>query len=266
MKISAVVLTKNEEKNIERCLRSISFCDEIIIIDDYSIDNTLKKIQNLKSKILIFQRKLNNDFAQQRNFGLSKVSNDWILFVDADEEVSEELRNGINSLDPHLPGYRTVPGLHGNDTSAYFLRRRDYFWNQEMKFGEVKKVREQGIVRLVKKNSGKWMGRVHEEFKIKNLELRIGKLNGFINHYPHQTLKEFINDINNYSSTRAEELFNRGIRTNVLEIIFFPFGKFIYNYFLNIGFLDGPAGFTYAFMMSFHSFLVRAKLYQLTRK
>ena len=260
MKITAVVLTKNEEKNIERCLKSIGFCDEIIVVDDYSTDKTVEIVHKInvgvghdRPVIKIFKKQLKKDFAEQRNFGLNKVSNEWILFVDADEEVSEELKKEIVLL------------FHGSivKENAFLIKRRDYFWNQELKFGEIKKVRNQGIVRLVKKNSGTWMGSVHEVFyTAKN----IGQLNGFINHYPHPTSKEFINDINYYSSIRAEELFNRGVKTNIFEIIFFPFGKFIYNYFLNFGFLDGPAGFTYAFMMSFHSFLVRAKLYQLTNK
>ncbi len=261
MKISAIVLTKNEEKNIERCLKSLDFCDEIIVVDDYSGDKTVEIVHKVNVGVghdrpvyKIFEKHLSNDFASQRNFGLSKVSNDWILFVDADEEVARELMNEINRLDPRL---------HGDDANAYFIKRRDYFWNQELKFGEVKKVRNLGIVRLVKKNSGTWMGTVHEAFHTAN---KVSQINGFLNHYPHPTLKEFINDINYYSSIRAEELFNRGVKTNIFEIIFFPFGKFIYNYFLNFGFLDGPAGFTYAFMMSFHSFLVRAKLYQLTNK
>jgi len=255
MKLTAVILTKNEEKNIERCLKSIDFCDEIIVVDDFSTDKTINIIHNVGNKNLcsVHKRKLNNDFAQQRNFGLNKVSNEWILFVDADEEVTDELRKEI---------HRNFQFLIFN-FQAYSIKRRDYFWDQELKFGEVKKVRDQGIVRLVKKNSGQWMGSVHEVFyTAKN----IGQLNGFINHYPHPTLKEFINDVNYYSSIRSEELFNRGIKTNIFEIIFFPMVKFIYNYFLNLGFLDGPAGFTYAFMMSFHSFLVRAKLYQLINK
>ena len=255
MKISAIVLTKNEEKNIERCLKSLDFCDEIIIVDDYSTDKTIEIINNVGNKNLcsVHKRQLNNDFASQRNFGLSKANNEWILFVDADEEVSKELKKEIVSL------------FHGSivKTNAFNLRRRDYFWNQELRYGEVKKVREQGIARLVRKNAGTWMGSVHEVF---HTAKNIGQLYGFLNHYPHPTLKEFISDVNNYSSIRAEELFKRGVKTNIFEIIFFPFGKFIYNYFLNFGFVDGPAGFTYAFMMSFHSFLVRAKLYQLTRK
>jgi glycosyltransferase involved in cell wall biosynthesis len=255
MKITAVILTKNEEKNIERCLKSINFCDQIIIIDDYSEDKTLEIIRNVGNKNLcsVHKRKLNDDFASQRNFGLSKASNDWVLFIDADEVMSEELKKEIVSL------------FHGSivKKNAFYLRRRDYFWEQELRFGEIRKVRNRGIVRLVKKNSGQWMGTVHEVFYTAN---KVGQLNGYLNHYPHPTLKEFINDINYYSSIRAEELFNRGVKTNILEIIFFPFGKFIYNYFLNLGFLDGPAGFTYAFMMSFHSFLVRTKLFQLTKQ
>jgi len=258
MNLSAVVLTKNEEKNIERCLKALDFCNEIIVVDDYSTDNTKNQIskiknQNDKLNIKILNNNLNNDFAQQRNFGLLKSSNDWVLFIDADEEVSKELKKEIVSL------------FHGSivKTNAFNLRRRDYFWNQELRYGEVKKVREQGIARLVRKNAGTWMGSVHEVF---HTAKNIGQLYGFLNHYPHPTLKEFISDVNNYSSIRAEELFKRGVKTNIFEIIFFPFGKFIYNYFLNFGFVDGPAGFTYAFMMSFHSFLVRAKLYQLTRK
>jgi len=256
MKLSAVVLTKNEEKNIEKCLKSIDFCDEIIVVDDYSTDKTLEEIQklevksqNYKSKVKIFKKQLNKDFAFQRNYGLSKATNEWILFIDADEEISENLKLEIKNLKFNF--------------DAYYFKRQDIFWGKTLKYGEIRKARNQGIVRLVKKNSGTWMGTVHEVFHTAN---KVGQINGFLNHYPHPTLKEFINDINYYSFIRTEELFSRGTKTNIFEIIFFPFGKFIYNYFLNLGFLDGPAGFTYAFMMSFHSFLVRAKFYQLTNK
>ena len=258
MKITAVVLTKNEEKNIQRCLKSIDFCDEIIIVDDYSTDNTKDQIskiknQNDKLNIKIFEKHLNKDFASQRNFGSSKATNDWILFIDADEEISQTLKKEIISL------------FHGSIISkdSFYLRRRDYFWEKELKHGEVGHIRQIGLVRLIQKNSGKWLGSVHEVFHTAN---NPGRLKGYLDHYPHATLKEFINDINYYSTIRSEELFNRGTKTNIFEIVIFPFGKFIYNYFLNFGFLDGPAGFTYAFMMSFHSFLVRTKLYQLINK
>jgi glycosyltransferase involved in cell wall biosynthesis len=247
MKITAVVLTKNEDKNIKRCLQSLDFCDEVIVIDDFSTDKTVELIKNPKVKVL--KRKLNNDFAQQRNYGLEKASNNWVLFIDADEELTDELKSEIKNLK--------------FQSEAYYIKRQDIFWGKTLRYGEVRQMRLSGLIRLIRKGSGLWMGDVHEVF---HTAKNYGSLNGFINHYPHPTLKEFINDVNYYSSIRAEELFNHGVKTNILEIMFLPSGKFIYNFFLNLGFLDGPAGFTYAFMMSFHSFLVRAKLYQLTNK
>lgn len=252
MDISAVVLTKNEEKNIERCLKSLSFCDEIVIVDDYSEDKTLEivhEVLKVHKVYKVIQRKLNNDYASQRNFGLSKSTNEWVLSIDADEVVTDELKFEIRNTK--------------FEKDAYYLRRQDYFWNNELKFGEVKKIRNSGLIRLVKKNSGKWMRNVHEVF---HTAKNTGRLNNFVNHYPHPSLEEFIFDINRYSDIRAEELYSRGLKSNVFQIVFFPFLKFIYNYFFNLGFLDGPAGFVYAFMMSFHSFLVRAKLYQLINK
>lgn len=246
--LSVVILTKNEEKNIERCLKSVVFCDEVIIVDDNSTDKTLELAKKLSKKSKIFQRALNNDFAAQRNFGLSKATGDWVLFIDADEEVSKELQDEMVSL-------RQPRRL----TEAYYINRRDFFWGKELKYGETKTVREKGIIRLVKRNSGKWLGDVHEVY---HTAKNIDHLKSFINHYPHQTLKEFIEKINFYSTLRARELFNKGKSVSVMEIIFVPFFKFLYNYFLLLGFLDGPAGFTYAFMMTFHSFLVRSKLYQ----
>jgi glycosyltransferase involved in cell wall biosynthesis len=256
MNISAVILTNNEERNIERCLRSLDFVDEIIIIDDYSEDKTLEKVRKLKGvkSLKVFERKLKGDFAGQRNYAMSKASCDWILFIDADEEMTKELKKEIISLDSRL---------RGNDSAVYYIKRRDFWWGKELKFGEIKKVREKGLIRFVKKDFGRWMGNVHEVFYTAK---STSTLNGFLNHYPHPTIKEFIQDINKYSSLRAKELYYHGKSVHIFEIIFPPFFKFILNYCIYLGFLDGPVGFTYAFMMSFHSFLVRAKLYQLSRK
>ena len=259
--LSAVVLTKNEEKNIERCLKSLDFVDEIVVVDDYSSDRTLSliknekiKIKNDNSKLKIFKRSLNGDFAAQRNFGLEKASGEWVLFLDADEEVSDELKEEIKEVIRYA-------SLERDDLVGFYIKRRDYFWGREVRFGEVLKVRRKGILRLIKKGFGKWRGKVHEKLEIGNLKLEVGKLKNFINHYPHSTIKEFLHEVNLYSSLRANELFEQGKKTNILEIIFYPLLKFILNYFIYLGFLDGPTGFVYAFMMSFHSFLVRGKLY-----
>ena len=265
MKLSAIVLTKNEEENINRCLKSLDFCDEIIIVDDYSTDETISQIENIKNKILpkldktsddkleikIFQKKLNDDFSSQRNFAMEKARGEWILFLDADEEVSFDLKNEIKKI---------IEG--DNQIKAYYIKRRDFWWGRELKFGEVLKVRNQGLIRLVKKNSGLWQGKIHEKFILFSKKFKTAKLKNFINHFPHQSIKEFLKEINFYSTLRAKELLENGRKTNIFEITFFPLAKFLLNYFLYFGFLDGAAGFGYAFLMSFHSFLVRVKLYQ----
>ena len=261
--LSVVILTKNEEKNIDRCLRSLDFVDEIVVVDDYSTDGTLSQIskikkQNEKLKIKIFQRNLNSDFAAQRNFGMEETSGEWILFLDADEEISEELKEEIKEVIRYA-------SLERDDLVGLYIKRRDFFWGRELQFGEVLKVRRKGIFRLIKKGFGKWYGKVHEELKINppvgGKKLKTLQLRNFINHFPHQTVKEFLQEINFYSSLRADELFKQGKKTNILEIIFYPLFKFILNYVIYFGFLDGSSGFIYAFMMSFHSFLVRGKLF-----
>lgn len=259
MKISAVVLTKNEEKNIERCLKSLDFCDEIIIVDDYSTDSTYKQILNFKHhdnqlKIKIFKRKLDS-FAHQRNFAQERASGDWILFVDADEEISSLLKKEIVEIKNKNIVDKFV---------AFHIKRRDFFWGREVKYGEVKEIRQKGLIRLVEKNKGTWIGDVHEQINLININsnLKVGRLKNYINHYPHQTLKEFLKTINLYSSLRAKELYFRGVKPNIFQLIFYPLGKFLLTYFIYFGFLDGVVGFVYSFMMSFHSFLVRAKLFQ----
>jgi len=227
MKISAVILSKDDSDNLESCLKSVDFCSEKLI---------------LKGQI--------TDFSKQRNLGIEKASGDWILFIDTDEEVTGELKKEIVAL----LNYTVVK------YNAYYIKRRDFFWGREVKFGETMKARRRGIIRLVKKNSGKWTGKVHEEYQPSG---SVGQLNNYLNHYPHQTIKEFIDKINFYSSIRAEELYQSGKKFSILELIFFPLFKFKLTYFIYLGFLDGPAGFVYAFLMSFHSFLVRAKLFQI---
>lgn len=242
--LSAVILAKNEETNIKRCVESLNFCDEIIVIDDKSTDNTIKLAADLGAKVL--SHSLNFDFSKQRNFAIEETSSDWVLFIDADEEVTGELAKNI------------LTAVSSNLANGYYLKRRDFFWGKELKYGETQTARNSGILRLVRKNTGKWVGKVHERWVTNS---RTKKLNGYINHYPHQSIIEFLQSVNSYSTQKANELIKNNSLESVLQIFVNPIGKFIYTYFIKLGFRDGPAGFAYSFMMSFHSFLVRSKLF-----
>ncbi len=249
--LSIVVLTKNEEKNIVDCLESAIWADEIIVIDDFSTDRTLEIIKNYDDKkIKIFQNHLDFDFAKQKNFGLSKATKKWVLFVDADERVSSELKEEINSLIIN----------NTEKYAGYLIRRIDHMWNKTLLYGEVGKI---FLPRLIKKGSGAWVGKVHENLIIDG---KIGELEGVLNHFPHQTINEFLDEINFYSSIRANELFGSRVKVNTRDILLYPLGKFIVNYIFKLGFLDKVDGLLFALMMSLHSFLVRAKLWQLWQK
>ena len=245
--ISAIVLTKNEEKNIQACIESLEWCDEIIVIDDFSKDKTVDIAHILKAKV--YQRKLDNDFASQRNFGLEKARGDWILFIDADERVSPSLANEIKG---HLgSGLGTTP-------RGFYVKRQDFMWGRMLKHGESGK---NTFIRLGKKGAGIWSRRVHETWNIENASF----LTNPLLHYPHQTLREFVADIERYSSIHAEENYKEGKRANLFKIIWYPKLKFFQNYFLRGGILDGGAGFIVAMLMSFHSYLAWSKLWTLQK-
>ena len=255
MSISAVVLTKNEEKNIAGCLESLQWCDEIIVIDDNSLDKTVELAK--KQKAIVFTHDLENDFAAQRNFGLEKAKGDWVLFVDADERVSHQLRNEIQQ----------ITADKDSDIHGYYLKRQDYMWGKQLKHGEQGQMQ---LLRLAKKalpagrqGSGKWYRKVHETW---NIEGSTQVLQNPLLHYPHATVADYLKEINFYSTVRAQELKDQGKSANWLSIIVYAKGKFIQDYFLTLGFLDGIEGFLVAIIMSFYSFLVRGKLWQLTKK
>lgn len=244
--ISAVVLTKNEEKNIIDCVENLSWCSEIIVVDDYSEDRTLKVLESLKNqKIKTHKRKLADDFAAQRNFGLEKAIGEWVLYVDADERVSEKLVQEIQNK------------IKDESASAFYIRRIDNVWGKLLLHGETGNAK---FIRLAKKDAGKWNGKVHEKWIVKGSVVGLASP---IIHYPIKDLSDFLRKINFYTDLRAQELKEKGVRVSWVSIIAYPKGKFILNYFLRRGFLDGTNGFVHAILMSFHSFLVRGKLWLL---
>ncbi len=246
--ISAVIITKNEEENIKDCLQGLSWCDEVIVIDDNSTDRTQEIARKAGAKV--FARALNKDFAGQRNYGLEKAEGEWVLFVDADERVSQALWYEIMSRtnDP------------GNQIAGFYVRRTDVLWGKELRHGEIGNVK---LLRLAKKDAGQWHGKVHEVWKVKGNTLLLDKA---LLHYPHSTVSSFLKEINFYTDLRAEELYKKKTKVFWWSILLYPKAKFVLNYFLRAGYKDGLPGLVFAFMMSFHSFLVRGKLWMLWEK
>ncbi len=245
--ISVVVLAKNEEENLKRCLKSVSWAGEILVIDDNSSDKTAEIARSFGAKVI--KHPLNDDFGQQRNFALSKAKNDWVFFLDADEEVSGELKDEI------LLAINEAK----QDKVAFYFKRNDFFMGKWLKHGETGNLK---ILRLAKKGAGDWKRKVDEIWEIKKETKVFGNP---LLHYPHLNLRQFLESINRRSTLNAEVFFEENKKLNFFEWLK-PIGKFVQNYFFRLGFLDGIQGFIFAVLMSFHSFMVRSKLYLLWRK
>lgn len=252
MNISAVLIVKNEEKNIIDCLESLHFCDEIIVIDDYSTDRTTELVEVFSKQrggLKVFKRELAGDFSAQRKFGVEKTSNDWVFFVDADERITPDLATEIKE---NLQAEEDVGG--------FLIPRVDFMWGKKLLHGETGDIK---LLRLFNKNMGSLKGKVHETWETKS---KVGILSNPIHHFPHPTISQFLKEINFYTDIRAKELYEKGIKSSFLSIVLYTKGKFFLNYFIKLGFLDGTAGLVHALLMSFHSFMVRGKLWLLWQK
>jgi glycosyltransferase involved in cell wall biosynthesis len=239
--LSAVVLTHNEGKSLIPTLDSLRWCDELIVVDDESSDDTVKISKTYTDTV--FSRPLQEDFAAQRNFGLSKTKGDWVLFVDSDEIVSKELRDEIGA------------SITRDDVAGFAVRRSDVFLGKTLRYGETSRVR---LVRLAKRQAGKWTRSVHEVWSIQG---KTGELHNPLLHDPHSSVSKFLTDIDRYSTINARVFRKQGVPKSAWPILVYPAAKFLRNYFLLEGFRDGTPGAIMAIMMSFHSYLTRAKLY-----
>lgn len=241
--ITGIVLTKNASRTISNCLESLDFCDEVLIVDDYSTDDTLSIAKKSKAKVIT--RAVDTDFAAQRNFALSHIKSGWALFVDADEVVTPELAKEITAK------------VKSESPQSYKIARVDFMWGKRLTHGETGNTK---LVRLAKFDAGLWHGQVHEYWVTQNP----GLLRNAIFHYPHPTLYEFLQKINHYSTLKAQQFKSQGRSTNIFEITLGPGWRFFENYILKLGFLDGTVGFIHAGIMAFYMFLVAAKLWLLS--
>lgn len=240
--ISAIVLSHNDGGVIAKTLKSLAWCDERIVVDDNSSDKTVSVAK--KSGATVYAHSLDGDFAVQRNFGLSKAKSEWVLFVDSDEIVSPALAKEIQESTDI-------------DAVGFYLRRQDWMFGKRLAHGETARVR---LVRFAKKDAGTWVRPVHEVWQITGL---VGELKNPLEHFPHPTITEFIEEINRYSTLNARFFFDKKVKVPGWHIVAYPVAKFFIDYIWYLGFLDGTQGAIVALMMSLHSFLTRAKLYML---
>ncbi len=246
MKISAVVIAKNEENMIADCLDSLSFCDEIIIVDNNSTDRTAEIAKRMGAKVFEFK---SNDFAAMRNFGLNKASGDWILYVDTDERVSPEMESNVK---------RQVLSI-GTRISAFKIKRKNfYLGNHEWPYVEK-------LERLFKKENLKgWKGKLHESPVV---EGEIGELDGFLLHYAHRELSSMVNKTIEWSTIEADLRFKSGHpRMTWWRFPRVMLGAFSDSYIKQEGWKAGTIGIIESIYQAFSIFITYAKLWEMQNK
>lgn len=247
MKISAIAITLNEAEVIERLIKSLWFVNEIIIVDSFSTDDTITLAKN-HEKVIIHQRKFDN-FSSQKNFGISKAKNDWIVFFDPDEQVTEPLVNEI------------LTTLKNPTAIAYFVKRELYFMDKRIKYSGFQ---TDWIIRLFNKNYCEYDGNlVHELIKTNG---KTAKLKNKLPHLTYISFDDHMKKQHRYSALQAKMLYEKNKRPTLSHFLFRPFYRFWHQYIIRLGILDGKVGFILAYINAFTVFKRYVNLWMLYRK
>ncbi|HHB91868.1 MAG TPA: glycosyltransferase family 2 protein [Thioploca sp.] len=226
--LSVIIITKNEEHCIENCLNSIAWCDEIIIVDSGSTDNTITICNKFTDKIYI----KNNwqGFGHQKNLALTKATGKWVLSIDADEQVPIALRQEIEFVinSSELFAFR-IPRL--SNYCGKWMRHSGWFPDY--------------IIRLFKRNYASFTNDlIHEKIQVNND--KIGTLQNSLLHYSFTSLEEVLEKINSYSSANAQMHYEKDKQSSLKQAVWHGLWAFIRTYLLRAGFLDGKEGFMLA--------------------
>jgi glycosyltransferase involved in cell wall biosynthesis len=246
VKISVVIITLNEEKNIERCLLSVSnIADDIVVVDSYSTDNT----ENICRKHGVkFVRHKFEGHIQQKNWAITQAKYPYILSLDADEAISEELNKEIVRIKSDWK------------YDGYIMKRLNYFcgkWIRHCGWYPDKKLR------LWDSRKGKWEGiNPHDKFVLAKGS-STSQLKGNILHYSFYSISQHLKQIDKFSEIKARAEFDIGRRSNIFKIVFIPMFKFFMNYIIRLGFLDGYYGFIVCRNSAFYAYIRYVKLKQL---
>jgi len=248
-KITGVIITLNEEKFIERCLRSLAgVVDEIIVVDSFSNDSTEKICKTFNVK---FHQHQFTGFMDQKNYAVSLALNKYILSLDADEVLSDELQKSILREKNDLK------------SDGYYFNRLNNFSGQWIRHSAWYPDRQ---LRLFNREKGKWGPiNVHETFNL-NPGCTAVRLKGDILHWAHGSAAELAGKINSYSGIAAKEYFKAGKRVTLFSPVLHLIWRFIVTYFFHLGFLDGKNGLIVCYLGAWSSYLKYSKLRRLIRE
>lgn len=243
--LSAVLITMNAAARLEACLASLDFCDEIVVVDSGSSDGTCEIAHRFNARVI---DKHWLGFGRQKQFAVDQARNDWVLCIDADEWVSAKLASGITEalLNPAAPVYR--------------MPRCNRFLGKWLRHGEGY---PDWSLRLFDRRSARWSDdSVHEKVLY---AVTPGTLEGDLMHESAESLCDYLDKQNRYTTLAAQQLYERGRSANALQLVASPLVRFVKLYVFRLGFLDGLPGFAHTAIGCMNSFMKYAKLAELNR-
>ncbi len=243
--LSAVLITKNAGARLDACLASLLFCDEIVVVDSGSTDNTVEIARRHNARVL---EKDWLGFGRQKQYAVDQARNDWVLCLDADEAVSQELAASIASA------------LANAVTPIFRMPRRNRFLGRWLRHGEGY---PDWSLRLFDRRSARWSDDpVHEKVLY---AVTPGTLEGDLLHESAEDLRDYLDKQNRYTTLAAQQLFERGKSASVLQLVASPLVRFVKLYVFRLGFLDGLPGLAHVTIGCMNSFMKYAKLAELQR-
>lgn len=245
--ISVCMITFNNARTVEKALKSVlHWANEIIVVDSFSTDNTPDIIINYTNN---FGQRQWPGHMDQYNYCISKAKNEWVIFIDADEEISPELsREIMQRVETDSDKY-----------DGYIIHRRTFYLGRWIMHGGWVPDHE---IRLFKKSKGLFEGGLHAKVVVQG---KVGTLNNFYFHYNYKDIADQIDTINNYSDTAARDMIAEGRKFSFIDLIFRPPFRFIKEYLIKKGFLDGMPGFVIAVSTVYYVFIKYAKLWELQK-
>ena len=249
-KISVIINTFNEEKNIEQAIKSAKFANEIVVCDMHSDDKTVVLAKKFGAKV-VYHKKM--EYVEPaRNFAVSQASGDWILVLDADEEIPESLSKRLKQFAEKMTGIDYVE-----------LPRKNNIFNKWMK---ASMWWPDYNIRFFKKGSVRWSNEIHKRPEALGLGLKLDPVEEYaIVHHHYESVTQFVERLNRYTKIQSKELVKEGYTFSWIDLLTKPTGEFLSRFFANRGFEDGLHGLSLSLLQAFSHLVMYLKVWEINR-
>jgi len=247
LNLTALILAKNEEKNIAACIKSVLFAGEVVVIDDFSTDRTAEIAVSLGARVV--QHAMEGNWGQQQTFAIQQAKYDWVYFIDADERMTAELAAEVKAA------------VEKDEKYTYRNARLNYFWGQPLRYGGW--YPDYGIHLLPAKGSyvtGFVHPQIHHDYEERRLPF-----DAHLIHYPYKDWEHYISKLNRYTTLAAEKHKAEGKKAAFSDILLHPVGGFFKEYILKSGWRAGKIGFILAWCHFYYTLMKYVKIYYLDK-